>query len=316
MRHLFLSFLLLFSISIFGQYTYEPNDNFPFGQLNPDAPKESADFEPMIGKCNCKSETRNPDGTWKEAIDMTWTFKYIMNGMGVQDETHKSDGIHSGSIRQFNADSSRWYVHYYSSNSPNMSLSTWEGNKKDDKIILYKEQKATNGLDGFYRLTFYDINETGYKWIGEWVDTQEKIVYPTWKISCVKESESNSDLKILESNIEAFSQALMKADYNKLVSLYTSDAKIFPNNREIITGEKGLKKYWTLPDDVKTLLHKVTPSEIIIENNIAYDYGIYEGKTLTKEKKEVSWKGKYVIVWKKIDADWKIYLDIWNRIQD
>ncbi len=309
-------FILLISSSLSAQYDYEPSDQFPFGRLNPDAPKETADFTLMIGKCNCKSETRKPDGTWNEAIDMTWTFKYIMNGMGVQDETLKSDGKHSGSIRQFNADSSRWYVHYYSSPFASNTLSAWEGNRKDDKIVLYREQKAPNGMDGSYRLTFYDMSETGYKWIGEWVDTEEKIVYPTWKISCVKESETNLDLKKIKTNIETFSKLLMDANYKALVDLYTDDAKIFPNNKEIISGKIGLSKYWTLPNNVKTLYHKVTPSEITIENNFAYDYGIYEGKTLTKEKKEVSWKGKYVIVWKKIDADWKIYLDIWNRIQD
>ena len=75
-----------------------------------------------------------------------------------------------------------------------------------------------------------------------------------------------------------------------------------------------MKSYWTIPEDVKILHHKVTPSEIIIENDTAYDYGYYEGKTLTKDKKEVSWQGKYIIVWKKIDREWKIYLDIWNNV--
>ena len=316
MRHFTLSVLLLFSVSIFAQYEYEPNDEFPFGRFNPNAPKETADFASMIGTCNCKSENRNPDGSWNEPIDMTWTFKYIMNGMGVQDETIKADGKHSGSIRQFSADSSRWYVHYYSSPFVSNKLPTWEGNKKDGKIVLYKEQKAPNGMDGFYRLTFYDMSDYGYKWIGEWVDTTEKIVYPTWKIACTKPDIKKSDIDIIKKNTKAFSQSLMDAEYAKLVSLYSDDGKIFPNNRHIISGKEGLSDYWTLPDGIKTLYHKVTPSEIHIENEIAYDYGVYEGKTLKKDKTEVSWKGKYVIVWKKVNNDWKIYLDIWNNISD
>ena len=316
MKHILLPFLFLFSTLIIAQTEYEPNDEFPFGRLNPDAPKKTADFAPMIGKCNCKSVNRKPDGTWNEEVDMTWSFKYIMNGMAVQDETLKADGLHSGSIRQFNADSSRWYVHYYSSPFVSSALPTWEGNKKDDKIVLYREQKAPNGMDGSYRLTFYDMSETGYKWIGEWVDTTEKIVYPTWKISCIKVSQQNSDLEQIKKNSKAFSQAYMDGNFDKLVSLYTEDAKIFPMNQGIIGGKEGLKKYWTLPENVKILHHDATPTEIRIDNEYAYDYGLYEGKTLTKDKKEVSWKGKYVIVWKKINDDWKMYLDIWNRIQD
>jgi len=181
-----ISTLLLSSIAINAQYSYEPSKEFPFGRPNPEAPEQIRDFEPMIGLCNCKSVARNQDGTWGEPIDMLWKFKYITNGMAVQDETLKADGTHSGSIRQYNADSSKWYVHYYSTRGIPKTLPAWEGNKIDDKIVLYKDQKAPNGMEGYYRLTFYDISKTGYKWIGEWVNKDESIVFPTWKIECVK----------------------------------------------------------------------------------------------------------------------------------
>jgi hypothetical protein len=166
---------------------YAPSEEFPFGQINPKAPNQLNDYAPMIGLCDCLSERRNQDGTWQDPIKMIWKFKYIMNGMAVQDETHKEDGIHSGSIRQFNSDSLKWYVHYYTSNTASPKLSSWAGGKQDDKIILLLPQKSPNGLDGFSRLTFYDINENGFKWMGEWVDTAGQISYPFWKIACTKQ---------------------------------------------------------------------------------------------------------------------------------
>jgi hypothetical protein len=185
MRQLIILFLLVNATSI-AQYNYEPSAEFPFGKMNPEAPKQLKDFEPLIGLCNCKSESRNTDGTWSEPIDMTWKFKYIMNGMAIQDETLKADGRHSGSIRQFNTDSLKWYVHYYSTSGIPNALPSWEGSKIDNNIVLYRDNKAPNGTDGYYRLTFYDISKTGYKWIGEWVDKSETIIYPTWKIECKK----------------------------------------------------------------------------------------------------------------------------------
>lgn len=185
--------LSLFTIGLNAQqsYPYEVSAANPFGLPNPEAPEQVKDFAPMIGRCECKSETRNQDGTWAEAVDMIWTFKYIMNGLGVQDETVKADGAHSGSIRQYHADSARWYVHWYGSASPTPVLSAWEGNvtAEKDKIVLYRGQTAPNGTAGFFRLTFYDFTKTGYKWVGEWTDRAEKIVYPTWKISCVRKEE-------------------------------------------------------------------------------------------------------------------------------
>jgi len=310
-----LSILLLFSILSFSQNDYAVSDTNPYGLPNPEAPQQIKDYQALIGKCNCKSVSRNPDQTWADPVDMTWEWKYIMNGMAVQDETIKADGKHSGSIRQFIADSSKWYVHYYSSGSPSAKLPTWEGNKTEaGKIVLYRDQKAPNGADGYFRLTFYDISDLGYKWIGEWTDKTEKTVFPTWKIDCKRETKSTSDLEIIKENIKAFSKAYMNGNIDVLVNMYTEDGKIFPNNRQIMSGKTELKSYWALPEDVKILHHKVTPSEIHIENDIAYDYGYYEGKTLTKEKKEVSWHGKYVIIWKKLNGEWKIYLDIWNNV--
>jgi len=166
---------------------YEVSAALPYGRLNPKAPEQTGDYQQLIGECDCKSESRNPDNTWAKPVDMIWRWKYIMNGMAVQDETIKSDGKHSGSIRQYSKDSLRWYVHYYSSAAIASKLSAWEGNKnKDGNIVLYKEQKAPNGTEGFSRLTFYDIDKKGYKWIGEWVDKTETVVFPFWKITCAK----------------------------------------------------------------------------------------------------------------------------------
>ena len=191
MKNTFFTLLLLcLTFSLSAQNEYEISIENPYGKVNPNAPAQTADFAPLIGLCDCTSTSRNPDGTWAVAVNMTWQWKYIMNGMAVQDETLKADGKHSGSIRQYNSDSLRWYVHYYASTTAVSTLPTWEGNKTEDgKIVFYRERKAPNGMDGFYRLSFYDIDEKGYKWVGEWVNTTETIVYPTWRISCARREE-------------------------------------------------------------------------------------------------------------------------------
>ncbi|MGS2727838.1 hypothetical protein ACU8DI_14610 [Psychroserpens sp. BH13MA-6] len=186
MKQLLYPIFLLITTIGYSQYQYEASDVLPYGKAHPEAPNEVKDFEPMIGTCYCNSTTRKQDGSWTTPEDIIWKWKYIMNGQAVQDETLKPDGSHSGSIRQFIKDSSRWYVHWYSSKTPSATFPVWNGKKEDDKIVLYREQKAPNGKDGFFRLTFYDMSKTGYKWIGEWVDTTETIVFPTWKITCTR----------------------------------------------------------------------------------------------------------------------------------
>ena len=116
------------------------------------------------------------------------------------------------------------------------------------------------------------------------------------------------------SGAKAFSQHVINAEYDKIAACYTVDAKIFPSNTKIIEGREKIRQYWVLPEGVRTIAHKTMASEIKIIGDEAYDYGYYEGKTRRANGEEVSWKGKYVIIWKKIDGNWKMYLDIWNRV--
>lgn len=189
MKTLAISTILLLSFQfLLAQYKYEPSDQNPYGKLNPNAPKETGDFAPLIGNCTCKSVSRIDQNTWADTVSMNWTFKYIMNGMAVQDETLKADGAHSGSIRQYNADSSKWYVHYYSSSASVSKLPTWEGVKTENgNIVLYRDSPAPNGTPGDYRLSFFDITDEGFNWVGEWVNKAETFTYPTWKIFCRRE---------------------------------------------------------------------------------------------------------------------------------
>ena len=186
---------------------------------------------------------------------------------------------------------------------------------EEGKIILYREQQAPNGMDGFSRLTFYDLSEKGYRWIGEWVDKTEKIVYPTWKIKCTKIKNPESTVarkEAIQNSANAFSKAVMDGDIEGIMAGYTEDAKIFPNNRNILSGG-DLKTYWTPRNNgYKTIHHKITPQEIKFLGDYAHDYGVYEGKTQKPDGTVDSWQGKYVVVWKQENGSWKMYLDIWN----
>jgi ketosteroid isomerase-like protein len=129
--------------------------------------------------------------------------------------------------------------------------------------------------------------------------------------------ESNAE-EIIEQNIAQFSKDLMAGNYEAVVAAYTKDAKIFPNNLEILSGTEAIRQYWTPPKNAKsrTTYHKIKPQEIKITGNEAYDWGYYEGTTTSADGQTSNWKGKYVIIWKEIEPGvWKIYLDIWNRVK-
>ena len=92
---------------------YEASPTQPFGQKNPEAPTQLDDFKPMIGICNCNSLKRNSEGTWGDTTQIIWSFKCILNGTAIQDQTW-GDNVYASSIRQFHVESEQWVVGYSS----------------------------------------------------------------------------------------------------------------------------------------------------------------------------------------------------------
>lgn len=124
----------------------------------------------------------------------------------------------------------------------------------------------------------------------------------------------DSELATIRANISAFSRALMDGDTIAVINAYTHDGKILPQGTDILSGE-SLKAYWCkgIRNGQTYYYHKITPIEIKVLGEYAYDYGYYEGES-GYDNKRSKWKGKYVIVWRKVENNWKIYLDIWNGI--
>jgi len=165
---------------------YDVSTKNPFGSPNPEAPEQVLDFQPMMGLNDCYSQRRNADGTWQDSTKMVWEFRYILNGSAVQDLTYHEGGFYATSIRQYNADSANWVVSYNSTGPVSNTPPVWIGGKTDDQIVLRVAQKAPNGLDGFSRLTFFDISDRSFNWKGEWVNIGETFSYPFWNIWCTK----------------------------------------------------------------------------------------------------------------------------------
>lgn len=122
------------------------------------------------------------------------------------------------------------------------------------------------------------------------------------------------DINKILKNIEQFSQNYIDGNIKDLVGSYTFDGKIFPNKTKIIEGQKKLTEFWTPQKGSKNLQHKITPVEIKIVKKTAYDYGYYEGTSQNAKGETYEYHGKYVIVWKKTKGKWKIYIDIWNSV--
>lgn len=141
------------------------------------------------------------------------------------------------------------------------------------------------------------------------------LIFP-WFASAQNFIGNPKDIQDILAAGKAFSQYYIDADYEGMASSYTEDGKIFPSGTAIIEGRAAIRERWVLPEGTKILHHQSTPEEIHVMGDVANDFGYYEGRTKRPDGSISNWKGKYVIVWKRTDGKWKMYLDIWNRVNE
>jgi ketosteroid isomerase-like protein len=128
-----------------------------------------------------------------------------------------------------------------------------------------------------------------------------------------KEHNGTFDLsvvkKIIKENNDAFMQAHITRDTAILNSMYTKDAKVFPPNSEVITGQatiEAMNLLWVNYD----IKEAVEESTSLYGNE---DYIIDEGTYyMVYGAENTIDKGKYLNVWKKEDGKWKMFTNMWN----
>jgi ketosteroid isomerase-like protein len=125
--------------------------------------------------------------------------------------------------------------------------------------------------------------------------------------SCINGPVDITD-QIMESN-KVFMSAFSSSDTNTLANQYTSDAKLFPANGNIVEGQYSIGEFWaaTLKMGIKKVLFETGKAEKY--GNIAIEEGKY---TLFVEGDHIADQGKYIATWKKEDGKWKVFRDIWN----
>ncbi len=126
-----------------------------------------------------------------------------------------------------------------------------------------------------------------------------------------KNSDFNLDevSNIIRDKTDRFTEAHITKDTAFLNSCFTSDARVFPPNSDIVSGIAAISKlnaYW-----VNYGIHEFKETSISLYGT--KDYLIDEGTYyLTYGEEKSMDSGKYINIWKRDGEDWKICSNIWN----
>ena len=115
----------------------------------------------------------------------------------------------------------------------------------------------------------------------------------------------------IQVNNAAFSAAVARGDSASIADVYTKHGAVLSINRKIICGKAAIQLFWR--DAVQGLgirFAELATVELAHDGNTAYEVGKY---TLRGEWAFILEQGKYMVIWKEEEGQWKWQRNIFNR---
>ena len=113
----------------------------------------------------------------------------------------------------------------------------------------------------------------------------------------------------IESASRQWEAALTKGDIAALAQLYSADARLLPPNSPIVDGRPAIQAFWQGAYDQGMKRVELKTTEVFGGDGTATEVGTY---TTYDAQGQANDEGKYVVIWKKEDAKWRLYRDTWN----
>jgi uncharacterized protein (TIGR02246 family) len=118
---------------------------------------------------------------------------------------------------------------------------------------------------------------------------------------------NKSDIQKLDDKMTA---AFNRGDLATFLSMYKDDAVLLPPGAEITKGKADIDAFWKKGAEAIGEA-RLTALDVKPLGNLAVqEVGSFILKTRTQPPQEIV--GKYLVIWEKVDADWKIAADMWN----
>jgi uncharacterized protein (TIGR02246 family) len=121
---------------------------------------------------------------------------------------------------------------------------------------------------------------------------------------------NKSDIQKLDDKMTA---AFNRGDLTTFLSVYKDDAVLLPPGAEMIKGRAEIDAFWKKGSEAIGEARLTALEVKPLGSTCVQEVGSFNLKTKSQPPQEMV--GKYLVIWEKDGADWKIAADMWNTNQ-
>jgi uncharacterized protein (TIGR02246 family) len=120
--------------------------------------------------------------------------------------------------------------------------------------------------------------------------------------------QDDSRQAIETANAE-FGAAVGRGDARAVAVMYTEGGQLYPPNEKVVAGRAAIEEFWKGSINAGVKRVELKTAEVEGLGNSAVEAGTYtlygnDGTTLDR--------GKYLVLWKRVEGAWKLHRDCWN----
>jgi uncharacterized protein (TIGR02246 family) len=108
---------------------------------------------------------------------------------------------------------------------------------------------------------------------------------------------------------QQFMLAFNQGSADGVAGCYTAGAQLLPVHMGQVAGRENIQGFWQAVMDMGIKAARLETVELDVLGKTAIEVGKY---TLLGGKEQVLDTGKYVVVWKTEQGQWKLHRDIWT----
>jgi uncharacterized protein (TIGR02246 family) len=113
----------------------------------------------------------------------------------------------------------------------------------------------------------------------------------------------------IDAGNKKFGAAIAAGNAAGVAALYTDDAMVLPPNGETVRSRAAIEKLFQAMIAAGIKQATLTAQEVEGHGDTATEVGAYSVKDAAGTELD---RGKYVVIWKRVQGEWKLHRDIWN----